>query len=197
MPLVLAPFYLLRHGETEANVRQVAAGGGLDTPLTENGIHQARTLASLSHILEPKPTRIYHSSMSRARDTAALVNEALGLDMVEKDNLKEHIFGEWENVDWSIIKTMIDQKKEPPGGETYHEFALRVRDAINAIISETHEAPPLIVAHGGLFHAIGRLYGRPHSHVSNCELHYFEPDHAAKEFPWRVRILHHNPNLWK
>ena len=95
------PFYLVRHGETEANAARIAAGGYLDTPLTQNGILQAKTLADKIKALDIKPSAIYHSSLSRARDTATHINKHLGLSMTEVPDLIEHIFGDWENKDWA------------------------------------------------------------------------------------------------
>ena len=90
------PFYLIRHGETVANVARIMAGGGSESVLTENGQNQAKTLATVIHNLEKRPTKIIHSPMVRARDTAGFINEALDLVMHEIDDLREHMVGEWE-----------------------------------------------------------------------------------------------------
>ncbi len=179
-------FYLLRHGQSEANVRNAVAGGNLDSPLTDLGIQQARDLANTVHHLAVKPSRIYHSSLSRAADTARLVNESLNLDMIEMDNLREHVFGDWENTHWPTIKERVDQGMEPPNGETYLEFAMRIKTALHEIMVTDHPTPPLLVAHGGVFHAIARLYGQKFGEVGNCVLHYFEPTPLDKPFPWAI-----------
>lgn len=188
------PFYLLRHGESEANVRQVAAGGGLDTPLTEKGIAQAKELASLIHHLPVKPSCIYHSTMSRARDTAGHVNTVLNLAAHEIHDLREHMFGQWENVDWGTIKHYVAEGKNPPDGETYAAFAERVRMVICGILADDHPAPPLLIAHGGLFHAIGRLYNVPIAHVRNCELFFFEPHTKNTHLPWKISTFEWHEN---
>lgn len=192
-PLLLppAPFYLVRHGETEANAAQRAAGGRLDTPLTANGILQAKILAEKIRDLEIKPSKIYHSSLSRARDTASYINHHLGLDMVEMPELIEHIFGDWENVSWDII--LPEMKKgnyDPPNGETNAQFVARVTAAFHTLLSAPHDAPPMIVAHGGIFRALRLAYGQQPSHISNCEMHLFTPRPVQTEFPWLVEILH-------
>ncbi len=184
-------FYMVRHGESEANVRKVAAGGGLDSPLTENGIGQAKTLASVIHHLPVKPSRVYHSPQIRARDTAKYLNQSLQLDMVEMDDLKEHIFGDWENVIWENIRQLQEQGANPPNGETYDEFAARVSRVIHQIFETPHDAPPILVAHGGLFRSIGRLYQVPIEHVPNCCLYQFTPAPENVNFPWSV--VYHSP----
>lgn len=179
-------FYLLRHGESDANLRRVAAGGMLDTPLTPLGIQQAKALGAVAHLLPVRPSKIYHSPLSRAKDTAQHVNENLELEMVEIDALREHIFGDWEEVSWETIRPLVQQGHNPPNGETYDQFAERVRLVIHHIFQEDHSASPLLVAHGGLFRSIGRLYGVPIEHVPNCSLFHFVPAPEKVEFPWAI-----------
>jgi broad specificity phosphatase PhoE len=179
-------FYMVRHGESEANVRRVAAGGGLDSPLTENGIQQAKLLASVIHHLPIKPSRVYHSPQVRAKNTAGYINQSLQLEMVELHDLREHMFGDWENVVWETIRPLADQGASPPNGESYEEFAARVSNIIHQIFETPHDAPPMLVAHGGLFRSIGRLYKAPMEHVSNCCLYHFTPAPENGDFPWSV-----------
>lgn len=190
-PLPPYSFYMVRHGESEANVRNVVAGGGLDSPLTEKGIEQAKTLASVIHHLAVKPSRVYHSPQIRARDTAKYLNQSLQLEMVEIHDLKEHVFGDWENVVWDTIRLLQAQGANPPNGETYEDFTARVSRAIHHIFETPHEAPPILVAHGGLFRSIGRLYNINMDHVPNCSLYQFTPAPENIHFPWSV--ISHSP----
>ena len=152
-------FYLIRHGQTIANVTQTSAGGGLDSPLTDEGQEQARSLANLIHQLEIKPSKIYHSSMSRARDTASLINEKLGLAMHEADDLKEHLLGEWEGKPWDDVMPKIIANERPEGGENKDDFAHRVKNIISNILhGHEDEQPAMLVAHGGTFHSILHMY---------------------------------------
>ncbi len=182
-------FYLVRHGQSEANLRRVTAGGGLDSPLTELGISQAKELASVIHHLPVKPSRIYHSPMQRAKHTAEHINTTLKLDMVEIDPLREHIFGDWENTEWDIIRPLFTQGISPPNGETFREFEIRIQNALHHIHTNDHDAPPMLVCHGGVFHAIGRLYQQNIGEVGNCALYHFEPAPTQENFPWTVTIF--------
>ncbi len=186
--LPLKPFYIVRHGESEANVRKVAAGGGLDSPLTENGVRQAQTLASVIHHLPEKPSRIYHSPQIRAKHTAEHINAALSLNMTEIENLKEHMFGDWENIVWEKLRPLAEQGINPPNGETYSDFASRVRNAINHIFENDHSAPPMMVAHGGVIRSIWRLYAVPIEHIPNCALYHFIPAADKSPMPWNVHF---------
>lgn len=181
------PFYLVRHGETIANVARVTAGGGTDSPLTENGKDQARGLAALIHTLEITPSEIIHSPMSRARDTANFLNGALKLAMHEIDDLREHMVGEWEGWPWEKAMPLLRSNTRPKDGENLDDFGTRVRTAFNLLLSRPGK-PPLVVAHGGIFHALLHIHDHPYDGaISNCHLHYFEPaPDANPSFPWRV-----------
>ncbi|MDP7142310.1 MAG: histidine phosphatase family protein [Alphaproteobacteria bacterium] len=186
-------FYLIRHGESEANKAQIAAGGGIDSPLTEKGQQQAKDLAPLIASLEVQPTVIHHSAMQRAADTARYINDGLGLDMTGTWDLREHDIGDWEGQPWAPVMQDINEKVEPPNGETYWRFAQRIQSAFTDVLeSEDTEAPdfvPMIVCHGGVFHAMGLLYEYGISEIQNCHLHYYEPHPEYGEFPWKVSVF--------
>lgn len=186
--LPLKPFYLIRHGQSKANERHITAGGLFDSPLTEKGKGQAQ---ALSHYLEngmlPAPSCIYHSTMIRARDTAHILNEKLGLEMVADFDLREHDMGAWDGLPWEHVLPELVSGKSPPGGETTQIFAHRIMHVLKKIlIPSDAEKPPMIVAHGGLFHAIGFLYEYAMADIQNCHLHYFEPVPQQALFPWHV-----------
>lgn len=181
-------FYIVRHGESEANVRKVAAGGGLDSPLTENGIQQAQSLASAIHHLPERPSRIYHSPQIRAKHTAGYINNSLQLEMTEIEHLKEHLFGDWENVVWKDIRHLAEQGINPPNGESYIDFATRIQNVIHYIFKNNHDTPPMMVAHGGVIRSIWRLYGVPIDHIPNCALYHFIPASHKSPMPWDIHF---------
>lgn len=179
-------FYLIRHGESEANRDRITAGGGTDSALTDTGRAQAAALAPYLPSLEIVPSALYHSTMIRARDTAAILNDALDLPSTALYDLREHEMGMWEGQPWDEIQPLLDGGENPPGGETDSLFSQRIQSTLTDIVNREKAAPPLIVAHGGLFHAIGLMYEYGMAHVTNCHLHYFEPYPAFDNFPWRV-----------
>ena len=73
-------FYILRHGETVANA-QSRIQGRSEYPLNANGRAQAADLAR--HLEGSGVRRLLYSPLSRARETAAIVAAALGLDGAE------------------------------------------------------------------------------------------------------------------
>lgn len=72
--------YLLRHGESRANLENVFASHRIDAPLTSEGIRQAKAAARM---LKRFPVEaMYSSPLLRARQTAEVVGEVLGLEPV-------------------------------------------------------------------------------------------------------------------
>lgn len=187
--LPLKPFYLIRHGESEANVARITAGGSLDSPLSPLGRQQPRDLAPLLSQLDVPPRALYHSNMQRARDTALALNETWRLPPVERADLREHEMGEWDGLPWADVVPHLEKGAPPPGGESMEAFSARVCGALADIIDSTPTHPPVVVAHGGLFHAIGFMYGYGMSPIQNCHLHYFEPHPDYALFPWKVSVF--------
>ncbi|GEM_PF-315482 len=187
------PFFLIRHGETEANVAQRICGGGVDTRLTELGRSQAKHVAEAVHSLTPRPTRIIHSDMSRSRETATIINTKLNLPMHGDNALREHMFGEWEGEVWQTVLARVDAGDKPNGGECRVEFAARVQANLTRVLNDHPDDLLMIVAHGGTFHAIMRIYGmEANDWIQNCHLHHFEPANgnsaakATSPMPWFI-----------
>lgn len=179
-------FYLIRHGESEANLAGKAAGGGVDSPLTAKGESQAYDLADVIEHLSIKPSVIFSSPMKRAKRTAEIINTHLGLPMAVLNNLEEHHVGDWEGQPWSLIGQNMKDGITPPNGESYEDYAARVSKTLTPVLNEHYPTPPMIVAHGGTFHSIGRMYDWKMTGTKNCHLHRFDPypEHAA--FPFQV-----------
>jgi broad specificity phosphatase PhoE len=73
--------YLIRHGQTEFN-RADRFQGRVDSPLTELGVAQARAVGARLAALaaaDPGDWRIACSPLGRARHTAEIIAEAMGL----------------------------------------------------------------------------------------------------------------------
>ena len=83
----------IRHGETAWNVAS-RLQGQLDVPLNERGQAQAQLTAQ--SLLEDRPDVLYSSDLSRARDTARAIAEALDLPLHEHASLRERHFGIWQ-----------------------------------------------------------------------------------------------------
>jgi broad specificity phosphatase PhoE len=182
------PFYIIRHGQTEANRLGISAGGQTNTPLNDAGISQAETLMPFLKKLDQKPQIIHHSTMQRAKRTAEILNTELNLQMHENYNLREHDIGDWEGMPWLETLPHFEAKINPPNGETHQQFAQRIQWTLTSILNSSDELP-MIVCHGGIFHALGTLYEYGISHIQNCHLHLYEPEGEWDSFPWRVTVF--------
>lgn len=182
--IIARHFYMIRHGETEANAARKMAGS-IDSPLTAKGIAQAREVAGIVRQLERKPKTIIHSHLSRARDTATYINEFLNVDMHEDPDFAELHAGDWEGASYDDCHDLLFSWAEPPNGETFAQFFERLKRGKNVHLQK-HDNPVLIVCHGGVFRAFGKMYGLNMLGVKNCQLFEFEPDTTASPFPWRA-----------
>lgn len=173
---------MIRHGESVAN-RDGYFSGNLDVTLTETGKVQADTAKRVVEALEEKPTHIVHSHLSRARDTASIINQNLALPMTETPLIGEHKFGDWEREPWDIIRPRFFSGENPPNGETHDEFSSRIKDGINMALAL--EGTPLVVCHGGVFRGFNYLYKQEMHQIKNCKLYSFTPTEHSK-FPWKI-----------
>jgi broad specificity phosphatase PhoE len=149
------------------------------------GRDQARAARLIVEQLDVKPTLIIHSQLSRARETAAIINENLKLEMHEDSDLAEMHAGDWEGVPYDQCAAMLDDWLDPPGGETYDEFFARIRRA-KARALEKKPSPVLVVCHGGVMRALWKMYGISMPGVRNCHLHEFSPAPEQQDFPWKT-----------
>ena len=183
--IIAKHFYMIRHGQTEANAAEVMAGS-VDSPLTELGRQQAYAVQQVVETLSVKPKVIVHSNLSRARDTASIINEVLGVPMHEDADLAELHAGDWEGVPWADCPDLLTGWPDPPNGEKFEDFMMRVKRGKNRHL-ERHEGPVLVVCHGGVFRAFSKLYELDVGGIiENCHLYEFEPDTANSVFPWRA-----------
>lgn len=163
--------YLVRHGESECNVRRMLYGR-TDCALTELGCGQARQVGEKlrgEHI-----ARCISSPLIRAAETArlALWNRDVPIEL--DDGLVEQDMGEWENVPFEglmeempeLLGAMLNDWTQvvPPGGEPYASLKERVKRVVDRVMASGEDT--LIVAHNGpLTTALTLLLDMPDSSV--------------------------------
>lgn len=147
---------LTRHGETLWNI-EGRVQGRLDSPLTEKGILQARSLGK--RLQSEGVTRIYSSDLPRARHTAEEVRSELGLPEVSLDSaLREISFGEWEGKVWWDLRQNYPEifavwdrgphQIQIPGAETMWEVTERAWSFIQGLPTKHKDEKICIVTHG-------------------------------------------------
>jgi probable phosphoglycerate mutase len=155
---------LVRHGQTPWN----AAGrwqGHADPGLSERGRDQAAELAAaLRRELEGGWARIVASDLRRARETAGILADSLGLAVETDIRLRELDVGAWTGLTRSEIEARDPElltafeSGEPTiragGGETRLEIRRRAR-ALVGHVAERHAGQRLIVVtHLGVIRAL-------------------------------------------
>ncbi|MGA9866868.1 MAG: histidine phosphatase family protein [Acetobacteraceae bacterium] len=170
--LARVPFWFLRHGETDWNARGLSQGN-VDIPLNPTGLAQARSAAGL---LANRGIRtIVSSPMSRARVTAAIAAEALGLPVATDDDLREVAFGVQEGqpmTEW--FATWVAGKWNPDGAETFAALRARAVAAVNR--ATALPAAVLVVGHGALFRALRSAMGlEPNVRTANAVPFWCDP----------------------
>lgn len=164
---------LIRHGQTTYN----ATGrmqGHLDTELSELGYEQARAAARL--LQDQGVSKIVASDLIRAKETARVVAEALGVDFSTDARLRETHLGQWQGRTSAEVDAEFpaaraiwrhDPTWAPPEGESRVDVAERARPVIDELMEDFagwDAGPVLIVAHGGAISALTcHLLGLDHA----------------------------------
>ncbi|MBR9971776.1 histidine phosphatase family protein [Magnetospirillum sulfuroxidans] len=181
MPTII----LLRHGETHWNRQQRIQGHG-DSPLTLNGIEQARAYGrAIQPLLGVGRWRLVSSPLSRCMQTSAILCETAGLDFaqVERDaRLKEVSTGEYSG----RLKTEFPPGQlggsgrrswffHCPGGETHAHMVSRLSAWLATLGDNDHV---VAVSHGIAGKILRGLYAG------------WDPDHAlAQDSPQDALFL--------
>jgi broad specificity phosphatase PhoE len=127
---------LVRHGESEANAKGLLLGR-TDAPLTDTGRRQA---AAVRQLLHQPVVAAWSSPLSRARDTAALLDLDCPVNIDER--WVEVDYGEYECQPLSDIPADVwrewrqDPTFRPEGGETLAEVDARVAGACDALFAQ-------------------------------------------------------------
>jgi broad specificity phosphatase PhoE len=148
-------FTLLRHGESEGNAQQIFQGQS-DYPLNSKGRKQAKALSDFWKINQIEYEKIITSPLLRARETAEIIGDGLGILLEENELLKEVNAGKLTGLTVDKIQKLYPIREDrlnpfiPIGenGESWYDLYLRV----GRFIQNLMENPPgryLIVAHGG------------------------------------------------
>ncbi|MFB9906460.1 histidine phosphatase family protein [Allokutzneria oryzae] len=150
---------LVRHGQTQSNVDLVLDAVLPGPPLTAEGHRQA---LKVGVELADEPVRaVYASEAVRARETAAPIADAHGLDVVVVPGVHEVQLGElqgrndMESVERyrEVFGTWLAgdlDRPMPGGGETGRQIRERFLDALDRITAEHPEGTVVLVSHGGV-----------------------------------------------
>lgn len=149
---------LARHGVTEANVRLPYTLQGLrpDSELIDEGLRQARALAAA--VAGGPVVHAYCSPLRRARQTAEVIANALGVPLSVEEGLVEADVGLWAGLTWEEVSRRWPEEScafhEAPdlngylGGENLAQVCRRVLPAVERLVERHPGQTVLVVSHG-------------------------------------------------
>ncbi len=151
-------FYMVRHGQTMFNVREVCQGW-CDSPLTEEGIAMPK---KLHESFKDIPFDACYTSISeRAYDTATYIIGERDIPLYIEETLKETNMGELEGLvdPVPMVPDRLQRGWTEEGGETLQQTAERVKDALDSIVAENPNGGTfLITSHGGAITSFADKY---------------------------------------
>jgi broad specificity phosphatase PhoE len=153
---------LVRHGESTWNAVSRWQGQA-DPPLSPFGERQAEDagarLAEIASI-----TAVWASNLVRARRTADLIAQRLGIAQVrEEPRLRERDVGAWSGLTRDQIEERwpgyLAARRSPPDFEGDDELLARTRAGLAAAVDGSGPGDVLVVTHGGVIRTIERSLG--------------------------------------
>lgn len=182
--------YLLRHGQTEFNVKKLVQGR-CDSPLTDLGRQQAGMAAAWLKAHNVVPDKVASSPLGRAVDTAQLVAcELLGPDAAVEscEGIIERCYGSFEEGPHDALPTDVWDPGEdlvPYGGEGSQALQERMVDTLTNIMGSEGIETLLAVSHGSASRqfikaAAPEGFELP-AKLPNCAIMIFDFDDAREE----------------
>jgi broad specificity phosphatase PhoE len=153
---------LVRHGETDWNA-EGRLQGHTDRPLNDFGRRQAAALAE--RLADDGVDAVYASDLARARETAEILADRLGLPVVTDPDLRERNWGNWEGL------TGSERDRVEYAGEEREAHGERVIRAVRRIAEQHPGERIVIVTHGGSLRRIQvAAYGMALPVIENCSV---------------------------
>jgi len=155
-------YFALRHGQSQPNVLGIVLsdledGKKEEYTLTKEGEGQVQISVKKAREEEllGSDTIIYSSPFSRAKKTAEIAKEVLGVEaeIIFDDRLRERWFGDWEKTDNTAYeKIWKEDKVNPEHKEKNVESAVDVQKRITSLITDLEQKyigkNILLVSHG-------------------------------------------------
>jgi broad specificity phosphatase PhoE len=149
--------HLARHGQTAYNA-EGRFQGHLPVPLDDTGREQARALAEA--VAQVEVHGFVCSPLARARETAEIVAERIGIEPEEDARFCETDTGDWTDRSFAEIKAedpegfhryeVSDPTFRYPGGESFAEQSDRVQAGLADLRARPDALPALVVCHRGV-----------------------------------------------
>ncbi|MBH0115958.1 histidine phosphatase family protein [Salinibacterium sp. NG253] len=179
---------LIRHGQTDWN----AAGrmqGSSDIPLNDTGREQAREAVEVLRGSEWDV--IVSSPLQRARETAQIIADGLGLELGRSyDLLIERNYGEGEGLTKAEIDERWPNNPVYPGLESLHSVVERGIAALHEVSADYPGKKVIVVCHGTIIrYTLSELAGRDFDQIVNGSVSTIEKLHTG----WCVHTVNGAP----
>ncbi|WMN07135.1 histidine phosphatase family protein [Marivirga arenosa] len=186
--------YIVRHGQTDYNLKGIVQGSGVNASLNENGRRQAEEFFKAYG--DFPFDKLYISQLKRTEESTRKFIEK-GLEFEKLEGLNEISWGTREGQPFtpeenkyyhSILEKWSQGETSLPveGGESPDQVAMRQLEAINYIMQKQDEKKVLICMHGRAMRILlAQLFNYPLSNMdifehSNLALYHIR--HTASMF---------------
>lgn len=162
--------FFVRHGETDWNVLKKIQGS-TNIPLNDLGLIQAECLGKQLLKEDLHIGKVYCSKLLRAKVTADMIAQMLGVPCQILEGIEEMNMGQWEGMTWKEVPEKYVDDYEVwhknrrytriPEGESYQDVIFRVFKALKELV-KNHEDNILIVTHSAILMSMqSYLYDTP------------------------------------
>jgi probable phosphoglycerate mutase len=154
---------VVRHGETHANLYGRWQGHS-DSPLTKAGIAQAEAVAQ--RLKGCRFSRLYSSDLGRALQTAQIIADRTGHEIILDERLRERHLGVFQGLtraemeatypeEWHLYRT-AGPDYAIPGGESAPQRFERSTTCLREIATHHPGETVVIITHGGVLNGLLR-----------------------------------------
>ncbi len=154
---------VVRHGETHWNI-EGRRQGHLDSTLTEKGRAQAEALSQ--RFTPDSCSAVYSSDLGRAYETARIIAERTGHEVVSDERLRERNLGIFQGLNGDEIRARYPREYEEhrnggadhavPSGESFRDQTERNMTCLEELGRRHAGEIIMVVTHGGVLSALFR-----------------------------------------
>lgn len=153
MSLFQNTIYVIRHGESESNTKEILSSSDESAngfPLTEAGIDEVCKAAE--QLRDKSIDRIVSSPLLRTKQTAEILGDALGAPVEFDSRFTEIDMGEFDGKPYEqyheFFRTHNHSFDVPiPGGESWRQVADRMKNALLEFDAKHPDETILVVSH--------------------------------------------------
>lgn len=147
--------FLVRHGATAVSQENRFAGAASEAPLSDEGCQQVQRLAE--RLARENIAAVYASPLGRTVQTARVLAEPHGLQVLLRDHLREIDHGHWDGLTREEVEKRYPEEYAawemdpytfaPEGGETGLAVTARALPALLEIVRSHSDQHVLVVSH--------------------------------------------------